>query len=55
MPKIVVLNDVEVTDETAEEDGSVELSVEAVGLEGLLSAKLYFADQASADAFKNPN
>lgn len=55
MSHVTVLNDVEVTAETVQDDGSVEVCIEAVGPQGLIGAKLYFADQAHADAFKNPN
>lgn len=55
MAHVTVLNDVEVTGEKMQDDGSVEVSIEATGPQGLLSAKLYFADQEHADSFKNPN
>lgn len=55
MTQVTVLNDVEVAAENVQDDGSVEVCIEAVGPAGLLGAKLYFADQASADAYKNPN
>lgn len=45
------LSNVEIVADTDQEDGSVELCFEAVGPEGLLSGKLYFADRKSADQF----
>lgn len=45
------LANVEIVADTNQDDGSVELCIEADGPEGLLSAKLYFADREAADKF----
>jgi hypothetical protein len=45
------LSNVEIAADNIQEDGSVELCIEANGPEGFLICKAYFADRGSADRF----